>query len=143
MAVQQAEALRSHFLVRLYKRSATFQWSLSPTCRSGCLDLKVKIPTKELLSLAKEIGCFANRSRIMPSDIDAYNRLLIYAAVRPTLTSHLQSTKLAWLVKGLTGWDAHYWASRFRELWWEHRKFKGIRKTIKAFKLFFGLDEGG
>lgn len=137
----QAEVLKNCFTVRLYKRSAAFYWSLNPTFRGGCLDLKVKVPPQELLNLTKELHCPVDGSKIMPSDIDSYNRLLIYAAVRPTLTHPLQAVELVWLVKGLTGWDAHYWASRFRELWWEHRNLKGLRKAVKAFKLFFGLDD--
>jgi len=45
-----------------------------------------------------------------------------------------------WLIKGMTGWDAHYWASHFRELWWENRRYRGLLKAVKAFKLFFGLE---
>jgi len=44
------------------------------------------------------------------------------------------------LVRGLADWDAHYWISRLRELWWEYRSYRSLLKAVKAFKLFFGLD---
>ncbi|MEM3590471.1 MAG: hypothetical protein QW702_00010 [Candidatus Bathyarchaeia archaeon] len=40
----------------------------------------------------------------------------------------------------LTSWNAHYWMSRFRELWWEYRCYRGLLRVVKAFKLFFGLE---
>jgi len=90
-----------------------------------------------LLRLAKELGCEVADLRIIPKDIDPYNRLIIYAAVRPTIASPAKVFELMWFVRGLTSWDAHYWASRFRELWWEHRCYCGLLKAVKAFKLFF------
>lgn len=136
----QAELLKSHFTVKLYQRSAAFYWSLCPVVKGGNLDLKARVHLKELQSLARELGCEVAGSRIIAQDIDPYNRLIVYAAVRPTIASPAKAIELMWLIKGLTGWDAHYWASRFRELWWEHRCYRMLLKTVKAFKLFFGLE---
>ncbi|MEM2189191.1 MAG: hypothetical protein QW328_05065 [Nitrososphaerota archaeon] len=136
----QVKLFKSCFTVRLYQKSAAFYWSLCPAVKGGNLDLKAKIPSRELLSLARELGCEVVGSRIIAQDIDPYNRLIIYAAVRPTVTSPAKAFELMWFVRGLTNWDAHYWASRFRELWWEYRCYRGLLRVVKAFKLFFGLD---
>jgi len=136
----QAGLLKTCFTVRLYQRSAAFYWSLCPAVKGGNLDLKAKVPLRELRSLAKELGCEVAGSRIIAPDIDQYNRLIIYAAIRPTIASPAKAVELMWLIKGMTGWDAHYWASHFRELWWENRRYRGLLKAVKAFKLFFGLE---
>jgi hypothetical protein len=89
--------------------------------------------------LAENLGCSVEGSRISTSHLDFYNRLLVYACVRPTLKSVETIKSLAMLVLELNSWDALYWASRFRELWWEYGKYRHLSKAVKAFKLFFGL----
>lgn len=138
----QARALQRQFMVRLHSKSASFYWSLSSFSIHGAgnLDLKARVPPCELLRLAKGLGCEVNGSRIALTDIDPYNRLLVYAAVRPTLLNLAKAVELMQLVEGMSGWDAHYWASRFREIWWEHNCYRSLLKAVKAFKLFFGLE---
>jgi len=134
------EGVGTCFMIRLYKRSASFLWSFDSIFRGSNPDLKVKVEPRELIALAKNLGYTVSWGRIILPDLDAYNRLLLYAAVRPTIRSHLKAAELAMLIRGLTDWDAHYWASRLRELWWEHRSYRSLLKAVKAFKLFFGLD---
>ena len=129
---------QTHFSIKLGK-TLTFIWSSTPdNPLSGSVDLKIRqIP--ELPMIAKNMGCQIQNGRIIIPDLDIYNRLLIYACVRMSLRSGRKIRDLAKLVFELSNLDAHYWASRFRELWWRHGKYRPLLNTAKAFKLFFGL----
>ena len=128
----------TYFSIKLGK-TLTFIWSSTPnTPLKGSVDLKIRqIP--ELPLIAKNMGCQIQNGRIIIPDLDIYNRLLIYACVRISLRSRRKIKDLATLVFELGNLDAHYWASRFRELWWKHGKYRPLLNTAKAFKLFFGL----
>ncbi|RLG39155.1 hypothetical protein DRN79_00400 [Methanosarcinales archaeon] len=124
------------FSIKLGK-NLTFMWSSAPDTK-GSTDLKIRqIP--ELAIIAKNMGCRIQNGRIFIPDLDIYNRLLIYACVRISMRSRIKIRDLATLVFELSSLDAHYWASRFRELWWKHEKYRPLLKTAKAFRLFFGL----
>ncbi|RLB11001.1 MAG: hypothetical protein DRG27_02040 [Deltaproteobacteria bacterium] len=129
---------QTYFSIKLGK-TLTFIWSSTPdTPLKGSVDLKIRqIP--ELPLIAKNMGCQIQNGRITIPDLDIYNRLLIYACVRISLRNRGKIRDLAKLVFELSNLDAHYWASRFRELWWRHGKYRPLLNTAKAFKLFFGL----
>ena len=129
---------KTYFSIKLGK-SMTFIWSSTPdNPLKGSIDLKIRqIP--ELLLIAKSLGGKVQNGRIIIPNLDIYNRLLIYACVRTSLRSGRKIRDLATLVFELSNLDAHYWASRFRELWWRHGKYRLLLNTAKAFKLFFDL----
>jgi hypothetical protein len=130
-------------MIELKGDATTFIWSSTPKSPlKSSVDLKVKVPPSELLWLAEKLGCSTKGSRIIVSNLDIYNRLLVYACVRPLIKNIENVKDLTALVLELNNWDALYWASRFRELWWKHGNYKSLLKTAKAFKLFFGLDGG-
>lgn len=79
----------------------------------GALDLKVEVPPKEVLSFAEKLHYSADCLKIMSSGTDFYKRLLLYTSICLTLTPLILAIELIWLVKRLTGWGTHYWASRF------------------------------
>lgn len=127
-------------MVKLKGKTATFLWSSAiENPLESSIDLKIKTRPTELLSLANNLRCPIEDGKIRFSSLDLYNRLLIYASVRPTLKSIEKAATLAMLVLELNSWDAFYWASRFRELWWEHKNRRPLFKAAKAFRLFFGL----
>jgi hypothetical protein len=121
--------MQAAFKVRLYKKSASFTW-LS-TC-----DLKVKVNVEELARLARKLGLEVNGASIAVDSLDSYNRLLVYAAVRPFLKDHAQ---LAWLVQNMNSWEASYWASAVREAWWAGEGQRGVSRVARAFITLFGL----
>jgi len=119
----------------------TFLWTAAPgKPLKSSVDLKVKMQPSEVMWLAENLGCLLGSGKVFASSLDIYNRLLIYACVRPTLKNLEKATSLAMLVLELNSWDALYWASRFRELWWKHEKYKRLLKAAKAFKLFFDME---
>jgi len=119
----------------------TFLWSSTPgKSLKSSVDLKVKTRPTEVLWLAENLGCLFGHRKVFPSSLDIYNRLLIYACVRPTVRSIEKARSLATLVLELNSWDALYWASRFRELWWKHENYRHLLKAAKAFRLFFDLE---
>ena len=117
------------FKIRIYKKSVSFTW-LS-TC-----DLKAKVNVGELVRLAWKLGLDANGSSITVDSLDAYNRLLVYAAVRPFLDN---GAELALLVQNMNSWEASYWASVIREAWWAGEGQRGVSRVAKAFITLFGL----
>lgn len=128
-------------MVKLNGETATFLWSSTvENPLQSSIDLKVKTRPTELLWLANNLRCSIENGKITFSSLDPYNRLLIYASIRPTVKSAEKAGNLAMLVLELNSWDAFYWASRFRELWWEHKNYRRLSKVAKAFQLFFGLN---
>ncbi len=136
------EFLEVKYQVKLSKNGVIFIWGSTPkTPLKSSIDLKVRMDPEELLSIAKKFNISVEGNRILVHNLESYNRLLIYACTRPTLGRNVESVrKLKDLVFNITSWDAHYWASAFRELWWKHGKRASLQKTIKAFKIFFGID---
>jgi len=129
------------YLIRACGKTVKFTWSSNPRKPlKGSIDLKAKVNFPELLKLAEKMGCQVNGSEILPPSQDAYNRLLVYACVRPALRRPSEVLKLAECVVEMSGWDALYWASAFRELWWSSSNHRSLRKAVRAFKLFFKID---
>ena len=128
------------YLIRACGKTVKFTWSSNPRKPlRGSIDLKAKVNFPELLKLARKMGCQVNGSEILPPSQDAYNRLLVYACVRPTLRSSSEVLRLAECVIEMNGWDALYWASAFRKLWWLSPSYRSLRKVVGAFKLFFNI----
>jgi len=86
------------------------------------------------------MGCSVNKDIVVIHNLDVYNRLIIYAWVRSTLRDPKAAKRLALLVMDINSWDALYWASRLRELYWNREEYSKRLKLAKAFKLFFGLE---
>ncbi|MEM1557688.1 MAG: hypothetical protein QXL27_09475 [Candidatus Bathyarchaeia archaeon] len=133
--------LHTRYQVILRKNTAIFLWGSTPQKPlKSSIDLKTKINPKELLLLAEEFNSTTEDGRILVQSLDIYNRLLIYACVRASLRKSENIRKLRGLISGMTSYDAHYWASAFRELWWKYGRRVSLQKTIKAFKLFFRIE---
>lgn len=135
------ELSETNYQIKLSKNKATFIWGSTPqTPLKSSIDLKARINPKELLLLAKEFKIPAEKNKILVQNLELYNRLLIYACVRPSLRKNIRSIrKLEEQIFGMTSWDSHYWASAFRELWWKQGERTKLQKSIKAFKLFFEI----
>ena len=134
------EVLQTKYQIKLTKNQATFIWSSTPqTPLKSSIDLKTKINSYELLLLAKEFNSPVDNDRILIQNLEQYNRLLIYACVRPSLKKAESIRKLQAQIFDMTSWDAHYWASAFRELWWKYGRQAELQRLVKAFKLFFEI----
>jgi hypothetical protein len=129
------------YAISLKGNMVTFLWSAATHENlESSVDLKIKTRLEELQSLAVNLGCMVHQKKIIVPKLDAYNRLLIYASVRPLMRKTEKVEELAQLVFEISSLDALYWASRFREVWWKHAKYRRIMKIVKAFKLFFDLE---
>jgi hypothetical protein len=129
------------YALKLRGSKATFIWSSLPSSKlKSSIDLKVKVHPSEIFWLAENLSCSRENNYIYAPDLDAYNRLVIYACTRPSIKDSEKAKYLALQVIKLNNWDAHYWASKFRELWWAHRKYRPLMKVAKSFKLFFNLE---
>jgi len=136
-----AKTHRPYIAVRQKGKTATFMWTSSPESRlKSSVDLKIKIEWDEILWFAKILNCQTERNEIIFSNLDPYNRVLIYACVRKTIQSPRKASQLANLVLNLNSWEAFYWASSIREIWWEHKSVKKLYKAAKAFKILFNLE---
>ena len=136
------ELTETKYQIRLARNRPTFIWGSTPQAPTKySIDLKTKINPKELLLLAKEFNILVEENKILVQNLELYNRLLIYACVRPSLRESVESVrKLQEKIFDMTSWDAHYWASAFRELWWKHGKRLKLQKAVKAFRLFFEIE---
>ena len=135
------EVLQTNYQIKLTKNKATFIWSSTPqTPLKSSIDLKTKISPNELFLLAKEFNSPVDNGKILVQNLEQYNRLLIYACVRPSLKKTESIRKLQAQIFDMTSWDAHYWASAFRELWWKKGKRTELQRLVKAFKLFFEIE---
>ncbi len=135
------QEFRPRYFIKIKGNTATFLWSSSPdTPLKSSVDLKVKRHLTEVLWLAKNMGCSVNKDIVVIHNLDVYNRLIIYAWVRSTLREPKAAKRLALLVMDINSWDALYWASRLRELYWNREGYSKRLKLAKAFKLFFGLE---
>jgi len=135
------EIIQTRYQIKLSKNRATFTWSSNRlTSLKSSVDLKTRIDPRELTILAKSFGALVERDKIIIQDLEQYNRLLIYACVRTSLRRAENISKLQAQIFGMTTWDAHYWAAAFREQWWKKGKSSGLRRLVKAFKLFFEID---
>lgn len=133
--------LAPHYIINLKGNVATFLWSAaSQENLESSIDLRIRIKPEELYSLAENLGCINDQGKIIFPDFDSYNRLLIYACVRPLIKKSEKIEELVQLVFEINDLDALYWASRFREIWWKYAKYRRILKVAKAFKLFFNLE---
>jgi len=127
--VNVKKAAQATFKIRLYRKSVAFTW-LS-TC-----DLKAKVNVEELTRIARKLGLNANGTSITVDSLDLYNRLLVYAAVRPFLKN---AAELTWLVQNMNSWEASYWASALRETWWAGEGQRGVSRVARAFITLFEL----
>jgi len=135
------ELLNINYQIKLNKKEAIFIWGSTPQKPlKSSIDLKARINPKELVLLAKEFDAHIYSNKILVHDLDTYNRLLIYASVRSSLGKDPERIhKFREVIFDMTSWDAHYWASAFRELWWKYGKRNKLRNMIKAFMLFFEI----
>jgi hypothetical protein len=98
-------------------------------------DLRANVPWLEVKKMALQTSSVIAGSIILPSNLDDYNRLLTYSAVR---NSSLKGDKdlLMKLVMGLNGYHLSYWAMYFKRSFW---MYNSIERISQAFLIFFGM----
>ncbi|MCX8185270.1 MAG: hypothetical protein RMI56_01685 [Sulfolobales archaeon] len=135
------EPSETNYQIKLAGNKATFIWGSTPQSPlKSSIDLVARIDPRELLLLAKELNIPVAKNKTLIQNLELYNRLLIYTCVRSSIRKNVESVrKLEERISNMTSWDAHYWASAFRELWWKHGKHSKLRSIVKAFKLFFEI----
>lgn len=130
----------SHRVVSIRGRKARFIWSSTPRKPvKGSIDFVARVDVSELLWIAKSLNCTVNGGKILVPDIDSYNRLLLYSAVRPTVRDRSKAVDLALLILSLSVHDVHYWASAVRSVWWRYGRGSHVSRVARAFKVFFNL----
>lgn len=130
----------TRYMISVRGRKARFIWSSTPNKPvKGSVDFTTRVDPSELLWMAEKLNCTVNGNRIMIKDIDSYNRLLLYSAVRSTIKDKLVAEDLAYLILNLSGYDAHYWASALRSVWWKYGDNRHVTRIAKAFKIFFNI----
>lgn len=143
LAKERVRTKRRGKRVRVSRWYAYFSQSpLTETTKErGRLDLRARVERKELEDLAKELGCEVEGELIVPPTLDAYNSLTVYAAVRATLRSPPNIIRLLEVIRGLSSYDAQYWAGRLREEFWKTGRFNSLYRVAKAFKILYGVGE--
>ncbi|MEZ0345348.1 MAG: hypothetical protein ABWK01_02195 [Infirmifilum sp.] len=109
----------------------------SPTLRSA--ELVAACPWSELVLLAEKLenGVRLKRRSVRVGD-RAYRRLLVYAAVRESLSSRHKVRELEEVVRSLDEYELFFWFSRFTEAF-ERGRLR-LRRPVRAFKVLQGLD---
>jgi tRNA U38,U39,U40 pseudouridine synthase TruA len=123
--------------IHIIDNKAKFIWdNTNKDLVNGSIDLLIDVNVKDIVRVAKIFKCeitnIDNEYKIIIPNYDVYNRLLIYAYVKPLLNNN---EKLIRIVISMDYVDAMYWASKFREAWWYENIWK--YNLAKAFKLFF------
>ena len=129
------------YVITFNGSKASFFWTSEPKkLVRALMDLQTKVSSRELLWLAENMSCIIRGKRIYAPSLDSYNRLIVYACVRPSLKDMEKAKHLAFQVLGMNSFDAHYWASKFREIWWNYERYRSLAKSVRAFKLFFNME---
>lgn len=120
---------------------------LSPELEARCDPSELEILAKELgegITLVRE-GLKTKSTVPQPKltikthEEDEYEKLMIYAAVRQSMRKPLAANKLKDAVKDLGAYEAHYWASIFKEIFTRTQKRIDLFKPAKAFKTLYHL----
>lgn len=101
-------------------------------------DLRISVPWPEVKRLAHRIECRLSEDTIYPQTQEAYNRLLIFCAVR-AVTPQSRIPDLIEVVLGLNGYDITYWSMHFKRAFWSDTNESSLARTATAFKNLFGL----
>lgn len=127
--------------------------SLSKRKQSGP-EVIARCDPSELEILAKELGegitlaqeQLKTRSTIPQPKLtirvheeDKYEKLMIYAVIRQSIQSPLKATRLKNAVKDLGAYEAHYWASIFKEIFGRTQKRIELYRPSRAFKTLYHL----
>jgi len=117
-------------------------------------EVEARCDPKELEILAKELGegiVFEKHEQMTKSSVpqpglairvqeeDKYEKLMIYAVVRQSIRNPLVANRLKDIIKNLGGYEAHYWASIFKEIFTRTRKRIELFRPAKAFKTLYHL----
>lgn len=70
---------------------------------------------------------------------DKYEKLMIYAVVRQSIRNPLKANRLKDAVKDLGAYEAHYWASIFKEIYGRTQKRIELFRPSRAFKTLYHL----
>jgi len=105
----------------------------------GGLDLKARVFPEEFKAVVKKFGCIFKEGKVFIPDMDVYNLLTIYAAVRSTIRSPRKIALLLEIIDKVNSYDAQYWAAKFRETFWEYKKYRPLYRVSRSFKELFGI----
>jgi len=70
---------------------------------------------------------------------DKYEKLMIYAVVRQSIRNPIIANRLKDLIKDLGAYEAHYWASIFKEIFSRTQKRVELFRPARAFKTLYHL----
>ena len=135
------ESTASILTMVMRKNSSTVEFihtSRFNSITEGAKDLEAKISWKELGFIGKRLGCKVSNDKVYAKNQSDYDRLLIFAAVRPTLKHHIKASDLSEVVLKLNGYDLNYWALQFKKAFWYEERSQ-IARVAKSFSILFGL----
>lgn len=101
-------------------------------------DFSAVVSWNEVKKLARRINCEFDRGKgnIYPNDLESYNRLLMFSALRQSIEK--ESSSLLEVVLNLNGYDLSYWAIYFKRAFWRG-DIERVKRISNAFMLFFAL----
>ena len=118
-----------------------------PELEARCDALELEILAKELgegITLAREE--LKTKSTIPQPKLtikvheeDEYEKLMIYATVRQSIRNPLMANRLKDIVKDLGAYEAHYWASIFKEIFGRTQKRIELFRPARSFKTLYHL----
>ncbi len=130
-----------------YIASNTKKKKQNPEVQVRCDPTELEILAKEL---AEGITCEKQEQEtkstvpqpnllLRVNEEDKYEKLMIYATVRQSIRNPLIANKLKDIVKDLGAYEAHYWASIFKEIFSRTRRRIELFRPAKAFKTLYQL----
>jgi len=119
----------------------------SPEMEARCDPSELEILAKELgEGITIEKGEPKTKSTILQPKFaikvheeDKYEKLMIYAAVRQSIRNPIIANRLKDIVKDLGAYEAHYWASIFKEIFSRTQKRIELFRPARAFKTLYHL----
>lgn len=130
-----------------YVTTNTQKRKQSPEVQARCDPTELEILAKELaegITFEKQEQKTKSsvpqpNKMIRVNEEDKYEKLMIYATVRQSIRNPLIASKLKDIVKDLGAYEAHYWASIFKEIFSRTQKRIELFRPAKAFKTLYHL----
>jgi hypothetical protein len=118
-------------------------------------EVEARCDPSELQILAKELGegfilTYEEREgkkttpqpklTIKVHEEDKYEKLMVYAVVRQSMRNPLRANRLKDVVKDLGAYEAHFWASIFKEIFSRTQNRLELFRPARAFKTLYHLE---
>jgi len=119
----------------------------NPEVEARCDPSELEVLAKELgegITLVKEkITAQSSTPQLKlimkVSEEDKYEKLMIYAVVRQSMRNPLRANRLKDIVKDLGAYEAHFWASIFKEIFSRTTSRLELYRSARAFKTLYHL----